>query len=123
MTTIRALLTPQPLRELRVKADYIHHPRLEAAMGVKIAANELERAIAGTSVMVVGPDDDIEDLKEEAQQEVQAIMDSIKRESRGVYVTASTLGASRRCSSSSPTAVTRPFRSTRCRSGPYSRMT
>jgi len=93
VTTIRALLTPQPMREMRVKADYIHHSRLEAAMGVKIAAHGLERAIAGTSVHVVGPDDDVEDLKEEAMSDLQAIMDSIKRSPRGVYVTASTLGA------------------------------
>ncbi len=25
VTTIRALLTPQPMREMRVKGEYIHH--------------------------------------------------------------------------------------------------
>eukprot|EP00920_Eleutheroschizon_duboscqi_P012342 GHVT01029483.1.p1 GENE.GHVT01029483.1~~GHVT01029483.1.p1 ORF type:complete len:676 (+),score=183.27 GHVT01029483.1:1469-3496(+) len=38
VTTIRALLTPQPLKELRVKGDYIHHQSLTAAIGVKISA-------------------------------------------------------------------------------------
>jgi hypothetical protein len=43
VTNIRALLTPQPLKELRVKGDYVHHKSVKAAMGIKIAANGLEQ--------------------------------------------------------------------------------
>jgi len=54
ITTIRALLTPPPSREMRVKSDYVHHQLIEAAMGVKIVAPNLEKAVAGTSVLVIG---------------------------------------------------------------------
>ena len=61
-TNIRALLTPAPLKELRLKSQYVHNKEVKAALGVKIAANDLEHAIAGSRMLVVGPDDDEEDL-------------------------------------------------------------
>lgn len=39
VTTIRTLLTPQPLSELRVKGEYVKHSHIKAAMSVKIVAN------------------------------------------------------------------------------------
>lgn len=32
-TNVRALLTPQPLKELRVKGSYVHHKEVKAALG------------------------------------------------------------------------------------------
>ncbi len=40
---------PAP-QELRVKGSYLHHKTIRAAMGVKIAAHNLESAVAGTQV-------------------------------------------------------------------------
>ncbi len=37
-------------QELRVKGSYLHHKTIRAAMGVKIAAHNLESAVAGTQV-------------------------------------------------------------------------
>ncbi|KAF7354856.1 Tr-type G domain-containing protein [Mycena sanguinolenta] len=79
VTQVRALLTPQPLRELRVKSNYVHHKEVKAALGVKISAPDLEKAIAGSRLLVCGPDDDEDDLREES--------------GRGVCVQASTLGS------------------------------
>ena len=52
-TQIRALLTPQPMREMRVKGSYIHHKEIEGAQGIKIVAPGLEKAVAGTSLLVL----------------------------------------------------------------------
>uniref|UniRef100_A0A453A3X6 Tr-type G domain-containing protein n=1 Tax=Aegilops tauschii subsp. strangulata TaxID=200361 RepID=A0A453A3X6_AEGTS len=38
VTTIRALLTPHPMKELRVKGTYLHHKKIRAAQGIKISA-------------------------------------------------------------------------------------
>ncbi|GMN55543.1 hypothetical protein TIFTF001_024661 [Ficus carica] len=66
VTTIRALLKPHPMKELRVKGTYLHQKEIKAAHGIKIAAQGLEHAIAGTGLYVVGPKDDLEDIKEAA---------------------------------------------------------
>lgn len=53
----------------------------------------LEHAIAGTSIYVVGPDDDLEDIKEAAKEDMQSVMSRIDKSGEGVYVQASTLGS------------------------------
>ncbi|EGX46505.1 hypothetical protein AOL_s00109g77 [Orbilia oligospora ATCC 24927] len=92
-TTVRALLTPQPLRELRVKSNYVHHKEVKAALGVKIAANDLENAIAGSRLLVVGPDDDEEDLCEEVMSDLEGLLNKVEKSGKGVCVQASTLGS------------------------------
>ncbi|KAL0083146.1 P-loop containing nucleoside triphosphate hydrolase protein [Phycomyces blakesleeanus] len=93
VTQVRALLTPQPMRELRIKSQYVHHKSVKAALGVKISAPDLEKAIAGSRLLVCGPDDDEEDLKEEVMSDLTNLMSSIDRSGHGVWVQASTLGA------------------------------
>ncbi|KAI8328472.1 hypothetical protein EDC96DRAFT_489954 [Choanephora cucurbitarum] len=93
VTQVRALLTPQPMRELRIKSQYIHHKSVKAALGIKIAAPDLEKAIAGSRLLVVGPDDDEDDLREEVMSDLTNLMSSIDRTGHGVWVQASTLGA------------------------------
>jgi len=93
VANIRALLTPQPMKEIRVKGTYISHKKIRGAMGIKIAANGLEGAIAGGSMLVPKEDDDIEDLKDEVMEDLQSIMENDMREESGVYVCASTLGS------------------------------
>jgi translation initiation factor 5B len=92
-TNIRALLTPAPLKELRLKSQYVHNKEVKAALGVKIAANDLEHAIAGSRLMVVGPDDDEEDLEEEVMSDLENLLSKVSKDQRGVTVQASTLGS------------------------------
>lgn len=92
-TNVRALLTPQPMRELRVKSAYVHHKEVKAALGVKIAANDLEKAVAGSRLLLVGPDDDEEDLMDDVMDDLTGLLDSVDKSGRGVCVQSSTLGS------------------------------
>ncbi|XP_010270316.1 PREDICTED: eukaryotic translation initiation factor 5B-like [Nelumbo nucifera] len=93
VTTIRSLMTPHPMKEIRVKGDFLHHKELKAAQGIKISAQGLEHAIAGTGLYVVGPQDDLEDIKEAAMQDMRSVMSRIDKSGEGVCVQASTLGS------------------------------
>ncbi|KAK1129272.1 hypothetical protein K0M31_020400 [Melipona bicolor] len=93
VTQIRSLLMPQPLKELRVKNAYIEHREVKAAQGVKIAAKDLEKAIAGLNLQVAQKSDEVDVLKEEIAKELSSALGNIRLAERGVYVQASTLGA------------------------------
>eukprot|EP01041_Mallomonas_annulata_P003215 gene3215-6358_t len=93
VSSIRALLTPPPNREMRVKSEYIHHQEIRGAIGVKIVGQDLSRAIAGTALLVKQEEDDLDDVMEDVQSDVSAVMKALGTDSQGVYVQASTLGA------------------------------
>eukprot|EP01121_Diplochlamys_sp_Union-15-3_P009242 TRINITY_DN2510_c0_g1_i4.p1 TRINITY_DN2510_c0_g1~~TRINITY_DN2510_c0_g1_i4.p1 ORF type:complete len:1122 (-),score=321.45 TRINITY_DN2510_c0_g1_i4:75-3440(-) len=92
-TRIRALLSPAPLKELRIKTSYERNEEVRASAGLKIAADDLEHAVAGSSLFVVGPDDDIEDLKLKVMVDLKKIQETVSKCEKGVYVQASTLGS------------------------------
>ncbi|RYO75481.1 hypothetical protein DL762_010019 [Monosporascus cannonballus] len=93
VTNIRALLTPAIMKELRVKSAYVHNKEVKAAMGVKISAPGLEGAIAGSRLLVVGPDDDEDDLIDEVESDLNKLFSRVAKSGRGVSVQASTLGS------------------------------
>jgi translation initiation factor IF-2 len=66
---------------------------LQAAMGVKISAQGLETAIAGSTLLVCKKGDDIEDLKDEVQGDLATILSKVDKSGQGVAVQASTLGS------------------------------
>lgn len=72
-------LTVECMQELRVKGSYVHHKEIRAAQGVKLAGPGLESAVAGTQLLVVGPDDDVSLLKEEVMQDMESIFESVDR--------------------------------------------
>lgn len=63
VTQVKALLMPQPMKELRVKNAYIEHKEIIAAQGVKVAAKELEKAIAGINLQIAQKPDEVEIFK------------------------------------------------------------
>jgi translation initiation factor 5B len=95
-TDIRALLTPAEMKELRVKSHYVHNKTVKAALGVKIAANNLDNAIAGSRLLVAknkDDEDEIEELEEDVMGDLENLMSKISPTKRGVTVQASTLGS------------------------------
>jgi translation initiation factor 5B len=93
VTEIRGLLTPPPSREMRVKSEYIHHKKIKGAIGVKVIGNNLEKVMAGTPVMIVGPEDEEEDIKAEVMSDLTDLENKLSTDKTGVLVQASTLGA------------------------------
>lgn len=70
VTTIRALLTPQPMKEMRVKGDYIHHEKLKGAIGIKISATGMEDALAGTELIKCTTEQEIEEAKAQIEGDI-----------------------------------------------------
>ncbi|MFB6209549.1 MAG: translation initiation factor IF-2 [Candidatus Nanohaloarchaea archaeon] len=89
-TEIRALMEPRPLEEIRLDEKYERVEKLEPASGVKIAANDLEGAIAGAPVRTVSGQD-----SDEAEREVKEELHSVEFETQneGVAVKANSLGS------------------------------
>ena len=50
VTQARGLLTPPPMKEMRVKTEFVHHPSIEAAMGIKICGVGLDKVGGGFDV-------------------------------------------------------------------------
>lgn len=93
VTEIRGLLTPPPSREMRIKSEYIHHKEIKGALGVKLIGNNLDKVMAGTPVMIVGPNDEEEDIKAEVMSDLTSLEGKLSTDRLGVLVQASTLGA------------------------------
>ena len=92
VTEVRALLQPRELAEIRTEKQFQRVDQVSAAAGVKIAAPELDDAMAGAPVRVVrNPDQDLERVLEEVKAELAEI--EVDTEEEGVVVKADTLGS------------------------------
>lgn len=91
-TTIRAILVPKPLDEIRDPRDrFTSVDAVYAASGVKIVATELEGALAGAPLYAVPPGEEASEYAKLVTEEVGRIR--IATETAGVIVKADTLGS------------------------------
>jgi len=90
VTDVRALLRPRPLAEIRTEKRFEKVDEVEAAAGVKIAAPDLDDALAGAPVRVVR-DRPVEEVVEEVEAELADI--EVDTAENGVVVKADTLGS------------------------------
>jgi len=91
-TRIKALLKPKPLDEIRdPKKKFDYFDEVHAASGVKIYAPELERALAGSPLFVVGSPEVERKLEELVEKEIRSVLG--EREKEGVILKADTIGS------------------------------
>jgi translation initiation factor 5B len=92
VTTIRAILVPKPLDEIRDPRDrFSSVDCVFAAAGVKIVASGLDGALAGAPLYVVPHGEDVSDYAKLVTEEVGRVR--IVKEIAGVVVKADTLGS------------------------------
>ena len=90
VTEVRALLQPKPLAEIRSGEGFDRVDSVAAAQGVKIAAPDLDGAMAGAPIRVVR-DRDVETVLTEVQAELAAV--DVSTDEEGISVKADTLGS------------------------------
>ncbi|MFW5911589.1 MAG: translation initiation factor IF-2 [Halolamina sp.] len=90
VTEVRALLRPRALSEIRTEAEFERLDAVQAASGVKLAAPDLDDAMAGAPVRVVRGRP-LEDVIAEVEAELSEI--EVDTAEEGVVVKADTLGS------------------------------
>jgi translation initiation factor 5B len=90
VTNVRALLQPKRLSEIRSDEEFEQVGSVVAAEGVKIAAPDLDDAMAGAPIRVVR-DRDVEDVITAVEAELADI--EVSTEEEGITVKADTLGS------------------------------
>ena len=92
VTSIRAILLPQPLDEIRdPRKRFNVIEETHAAAGVKIAAPNLEEAVAGAPLVAVGGGMTLEGAVEEVSSEVERLR--VSTDKVGVVLKTDTLGS------------------------------
>ncbi|MCE4616927.1 MAG: translation initiation factor IF-2 [Aeropyrum sp.] len=91
ITSVRALLMPAPLQDLRSReAKFVQVDSVYAAAGVRIAAQGLDEALAGSPIIAASSGEDAKKAALEVQKEIEQLR--FRTENVGVVVKADTLG-------------------------------
>lgn len=91
ITRIKAILLPRPAQELRVEKQFQQVEEACAAVGVKLVAPGLENVVAGSPLVAVKEEKDVEEVKKLVQREVEEV--EFTRDVDGVVIKADTLGS------------------------------
>lgn len=90
ITNIKALLIPDELSDLRIKAQFQKCHHINASQCIRVVGS-FDGAIAGSKLIVCNDDKRIDTIKEQVQESIKAIQSNITN--IGVCVQASTLGS------------------------------
>mgnify|MGYP000356766552 CR=1 FL=1 len=90
VTDVRALLRPRDLEEIRTEQEFERVESVAAADGIKIAAPDLDDAMAGAPIRVVR-DREVGEVIAEVEQELAEV--EVHAQEEGVVVKADTLGS------------------------------
>lgn len=91
LTTVKAILKPAPLREIRVESKFKSVEKVSAAAGIKIVAPNLENALAGSEFEVVESERELEEFKNRIRKEYESII--IKTDNEGIVLKTDTIGS------------------------------
>jgi len=91
VTEVRALLKPPEKVEIKGEGDFQKVDRVVAAEGVKVAAPELDDAMAGAPFVVVDEDEDLDEAVERVRSEMEEI--GVETAEDGVVVKADSIGS------------------------------
>jgi len=92
ISSIRAILLPQPLDEIRdPKKKFNTVQEVPAAAGVKIAAPDLEQAVPGAPLVAVGGEKTLEEAIEDVSSELERL--KISTDNLGIILKTDTLGS------------------------------
>lgn len=92
ITRIRALLKPKPLQEIRdKKCSFVQTDNVIAASGIKIAAPQLDQALAGMPIQ--SADDMKEAEKLASQMKIEVQKSFIEKEDDGIVLKADSIGS------------------------------
>lgn len=93
VTTVKGILTPHPMKEMRVKNEYISHEVAYGAMGLRLVATDLEKAIAGSAVFQLTDKAQLPEFADILSGDIRRVKKIVKTGDEGVGVAASTLGS------------------------------
>lgn len=91
VTKVKALMKPEPLKEMRIERQFRPIERVSAASGVKISAPSIEKVIAGSPVRFVKDEKGVEKAKLEIEREIEEV--EIETEKEGIILKSDTLGS------------------------------
>lgn len=89
VTKIRALLKPRPLSEIHAEEKFKHVKKVTAASGVKIAAPDLDGALAGSEIRVV--ENNVNEVVAQIKSQIDAVR--VETDSKGILIKADTIGS------------------------------
>ncbi len=91
VTKVKSLFEPEPMAEMREKKTSFRHVKcVNAATGVRIAANDIDNAISGMPIVSCSPHG-LEQAKEDVQSQVEEVI--IETEREGIIIKADSLGS------------------------------
>lgn len=92
VTKVKALFMPKPLDEMRDPRDrFTPVHGVDAAAGVKLAAPDLDKAIAGTPLYVLPPHEDVTKYRSLVESDIKSVI--VSTDNIGVIVKSDTLGS------------------------------
>jgi translation initiation factor IF-2 len=94
ITKIKSMMTPQPMKEMRVKGEYIMHKSMKGSIGIKLMGEGLSKALAGSEVYKASSEQEAQEIAESIKGELAMLLTRyINSSGEGVLVQSSTLGS------------------------------